>query len=693
MTTVTLNISPVIVNVLTDVLLILLALTWIWLTRTLSTLEVKRDLRLGRKVFSFERIGSYEYFEKGRSKITYLQARDMLEQNDARRFHIHTAFSVVAFGFTLALVSLHALIDYGLDFGTNTSLDDSVASYQVLRFAPNSEVNALLRDYGKMVRSDEFCYQGLTENTGVICRRLGITVDDILRRNLRETMNFGHVLFQAATLTTFDAIDHMEFDYVPIYVGSDASKDSDVCKMKAQYSALDFDGTFEFENGEACEQQGTYLRSLTIDLRVRSIENAVLGIQSQNLEEILTQLRISGVILYRTFANTKDEFQMRTLVDVTPVSTPTGSTPEGVKVAEVRVNSGIVYASGGQRLLRITDLGRRRGGVAADSEFSISHKSFKRDGAVCQDDERFDMDVKLMFGGDECGEIIRTAHLDRCDVVQGESFVDGRGWVKTEFGLHRGQMELLFSEGEGCGAVVREKYSDQLQSGSKGAFVMGLQFEVACVRSEGASDQVDCVYGLDTATRRRGSWTSASVSDDEESLSGLQVVSLKSEISWVSVEAIGSDPEIVEEVFNNIQEALALHYPDVHWYTDRVAMRGRVLGAFVHFPIMSVLGLVSTQLEHASRDLLLANQDEVAIIRVEYIAGLLALFSICALFALLVALRFLQEKRIMRRAGYTMRVPTTTTEWINSALSPSAREGKQDDEYFEWTKVNNEELF
>uniref|UniRef100_A0A7S0FZH4 Uncharacterized protein n=1 Tax=Rhodosorus marinus TaxID=101924 RepID=A0A7S0FZH4_9RHOD len=691
MTDVTLNISPVIVNVVTDVLLIVLALIWIWLTRTLSALEVKRDLRLGRKVFSFERIGSYEYFEKGRSKLTYLQARDMLEKNDARRFQVHTAFSVVAFGFTLALVSLHALIDYGLDFGTKINLDGSVASYQMSRLAAKPEVNALLRDYSTMVRSDDFCYQDLTDHTSVTCRRLGISVDDVLRRNLRETMNLGHVIFQAATLTTFDAIDHMEFDYVPTYVGSDASKDSEVCKMKAQYSALDFDGTFEFENGEACEQQGTYLRSLTIDLRVRSIENALLGTQSLNLEKVLTQLGISGAILYRTFTDTKDEFQLRTLVDITPVSTPTGATPEGVKVAEVRVNSGIEYASGGQRLLRITDLGRRRGGVSADSEFSVSPKSFDRDGAVRQDNERFDMDVKLMFRGNECGEIITSAHMDRCDVVLGESFVDGSGWVKTEFGVHRGQMELLFSEGEGCGAIVREKYGDQLQPGSKGAFVMGLQFEVACSRSEEGSDRVDCVYGLDTATRHSGRWTS--VSDDANSLSGLQMISLKSEISWVSIEASGSDPKIVEEAFSNMQEALALHYPDVYWYTDRVAMRGRVLGAFVHFPIMSVLGLVSTQLEHASRDLLLAKQDEVAIIHVEYIAGFFAVLSICALFALMVALRFLQETRIMRRAGYTMRVPTTTTEWINSALSPSAAEGKRDDEYFEWTKVNNEQLF
>eukprot|EP00189_Rhodosorus_marinus_P001656 CAMPEP_0113965122 /NCGR_PEP_ID=MMETSP0011_2-20120614/7566_1 /TAXON_ID=101924 /ORGANISM="Rhodosorus marinus" /LENGTH=684 /DNA_ID=CAMNT_0000977593 /DNA_START=191 /DNA_END=2242 /DNA_ORIENTATION=+ /assembly_acc=CAM_ASM_000156 len=684
MTTVTLNVSPVVVNVVTDALLIVLALVWIWLTRTLSTLEVKRDLRLGRKVFSFERIGSYEYFEKGRSKLTYLQARDMLERNDVRRFHVHTAFSVVAFLFTLALVSLHALIDYGLDFGTNTSLDGSVAPYQVLTFAPNSEVNALLRDYDRMVRSDEFCYQGLTENEDVICRRLGISVDDVLRRNLRETMNFGHVIFQAATLTTFDAIDHMEFDYVPMYVGSDASKDSEVCKMKAQYSALDFDGTLEFENGEACEQQGTYLRSLTIDLRVRSVENAVLGTQSHSLEEVLTKLDISGSIRYRSFASTKDEFQLRTLVDVTPVSAPTGATPEGVQVAEVRVNSGIAYASGGQQLLRITDLGRRRDGVAVDSEFSLSRKSFKRDGAVCLDEERFDMDVKLMFRGNECGEIIQTAHLDRCDVVQGESFVDESGWVKTEFGVHRGRLELLFSEGEGCGAVVRERYGGQLQPGSKAAFVMGLQFEVICVRSEDTSDKFDCVYGLDTATRRSGNWTTASIPDNEEALNGLQLISLKSDISWVSVEAIGSDPVIVEEVFNNMQEALALHYPDVQWYTNRVAMRGRVLGALVHFPIMSVLSLVSTQLEQASRNLLLANRDEVAIIRAEYIAGLFALLSICALFAVLVALRFLQEKRIMRRAGYAMRVPTTTTEWINSALSPNLRGGKQDGEYFEW---------
>ncbi|KAJ8901166.1 hypothetical protein NDN08_007016 [Rhodosorus marinus] len=706
MSSLTLNVSPITINVVTDVFLIILSGIWIGLTRALSTLELKRDLRKGNKIFSFERIGSYEYFMTGRHKLTYLNQRGMLESREVRNFNFHTAFSMVGFAFTLGIVSLHALIDYGLEYGTSISNEGLTDSYQVLRFASNPNLNKELELYRSLYRSDDFCERRLYNKSYTGCRIRALAADNALERPLREAMGLASVLFQATSLGQIDAIDHMEFDYIPLYVGTDGSNDPDYCVMKPQLSATDFGGTIDFEDNDLCEQGATYVRSLTIDLRVKIIPANLLVPPSPAMGEIFEKLGINGLFQNTGFVSAKDDRQLRSTMSVVPVSAPSGAVQSGAKVVEVKVDSKIAYAEGGQHLLTVTDLGRRLGGSSTDTEFSISVGSLQRLGNICQLERistatlipnEFNVDVQLLFNGKTCGsKILGRAFMSRCDVVAGESFVDGEGWTPEEFGVQKGVLAAFLSGEEDCGAAVREKYADQLlpsKSGLKRGFVMGLEFETACVKGEDGSGTVDCVYGIGKVARMNGAWRSVSVSDGSDALDGLKAILLKSEISWVSVELVGADSD-ADEIFKNIRDAMSLSFDDVHWFTNRGAMRGRVLGAYVHDPMVSVMSLLSTQLVDSERDFLLNERVEVAIIRVEYVAGLFTVMAVCLLGAVLVAFRFLEEIWTIRRAGYDMVVPTSRTGWMESAAQ-SIFDGSQHEteKACEWAISNNEKLF
>ncbi|KAJ8901169.1 hypothetical protein NDN08_007019 [Rhodosorus marinus] len=699
MTEIELAVSPVTLNVLTDVLLIILGLIWLWLTRALTALELKRDLMTHKRVFSYERIGSYEYFSLGREKFNYLKSRDLLDDRTTRQFNVQTFFSVLCFSFTLGFVGLHALVDYGLGFGTSGKQLDTSAVY------PGVQLNASTRLFNEMnvhqvfSRSTNFCSRNLAQDTSgsLACRIRGITLDDTLLRNIRENMLFANFLFQAPTLTQFDTIEHMEIDYVSTRTRTEGSATESSCTVQSIESGSDFSGNLEFESNEdgSCEQGRTHLRSLTVELRTERKDNFVLGPFSENMDKVFKKLGIDGAFHYTYFTNIKDDRQPLTKVDVNPIPSPSGQNPLGVKVAEVRGRSGMVYVEEPPGMVKVVDLSRRAYGVSVDGEFFLEKQTTRRTGKVCEITDSFDVDTGLLFQGKACHDLRARASFGRCDVVAGESFSDERGWRPTTFGIQRGLLVQLFTEDDECGRIVREKYADQLNGelpSSNRSFAIGMEFEVACVAVEGDAGEIECVYGMERVSRVNGEWQQG---QDEDEFSGLRVLSLRHELSWVSVELSRVPTDIAGPVFSNLKTLLSdTSFPDVHLFTNRVAMRGRVLGAHAYFPILTLFGLISAQLIPGEIPIFLHDNEQISLISVEYIAGLSVLVGLCVLISVVVLVRYVQERRALKRVGVAMVVPRTVTEWIECVtLSLEWEEGNSNMKDFEWAQKSNKQLF
>eukprot|EP00189_Rhodosorus_marinus_P010335 CAMPEP_0184739786 /NCGR_PEP_ID=MMETSP0315-20130426/2723_1 /TAXON_ID=101924 /ORGANISM="Rhodosorus marinus, Strain UTEX LB 2760" /LENGTH=384 /DNA_ID=CAMNT_0027208947 /DNA_START=362 /DNA_END=1513 /DNA_ORIENTATION=- len=384
MTEIELAVSPVILNVVTDALLMILGLIWLWLTRALTVLELKRDLMTHKRVFSYERIGSYEYFALGREKFNYLKSRDLLDDGSTRQFKVQTFISVLCFSFTLGFVGLHALVDYGLGFGTSGKQLDKSEVYPVVQLNASTRMFNEMNLHQNFSRSTNFCSLKLAQNTSgsLACRIRGITVDDTLLRNIRENMLFANFLFQAPTLTQFDTIEHMEIDYISKRTTTEGSATESSCQVKSIESGSDFSGNLVFESNEdgSCEQGRTHLRSLTVELRTQRKDNFVLGPFSENMEKVFKKLGVDGAFHYTYFTNIKDSRQPLTKVDVNPIPSPSGQNPLGVKVAEVKGRSGMDYVEEPPGLLKVVDLSRQATGLSVDGEFLLEKQITRRTG-------------------------------------------------------------------------------------------------------------------------------------------------------------------------------------------------------------------------------------------------------------------------------------------------------------------------
>uniref|UniRef100_A0A7S0BQC6 Uncharacterized protein n=1 Tax=Rhodosorus marinus TaxID=101924 RepID=A0A7S0BQC6_9RHOD len=123
-------------------------------------------------------------------------------------------------------------------------------------------------------------------------------------------------------------------------------------------------------------------------------------------------------------------------------------------------------------------------------------------------------------------------------------------------------------------------------------------------------------------------------------------------------------------------------------------MRGRVLGAHAYFPILTLLGLISTQLIPGETPIFLHDNEQISLISAEYIAGLSVLVGLCVLISVIVLVRYIQERRALKRFEVTMVVPRTVTEWTECATQSLEWEDPNSImKDLEWAQKSNKQLF
>ncbi|KAJ8901165.1 hypothetical protein NDN08_007015 [Rhodosorus marinus] len=528
--------------------------------------------------------------------------------------------------------------------------------------------------YRKYTRSTEFCMMGLTAHVG--CRNRGATVDFRLSTLIRESLMLGSTVFLTSSLSQVDVVDELELDYSANRVKEPLNRDVQTtkCAMKEQYNAPDFDGNFEFDD-PSCVLRATFLRSITLNLRVSAVRNFQIGIPIEKIHDILVRIGLPLNSDYVSYKRFKDERQVRSTMNITRLDGTGGSEEQSspYSTARVSVDSHLVYAGGADRQIKITDLSRQWSWDHDDPDFSIALTPLARQGGLCLDesDGGFDVRADLLYSGSKCGELVGRAATGRCDRIRASKYTTWSGWRRVDISIQKAEMVISLEQHSRCADLIaglnRERLAKNVPEKIR-TFVLGLEFEVACTKGLNGSEGMDCVYGMATVRRWNEKWK-VNKSKRKQSLA---IIPLRSSASWISLELIGGDPAANARLIGSTQAVLRNSFPELSVFSNRIAYRGRVLGAYAASATLPVLGIISAQTHDSHLELYYHKPTDVTVIHIEYIAGLLTLISLCAIMACWVTIRFFQENAISRKCGYWIKVPTNKSEWVAAASQSAA---------------------
>ncbi|KAJ8903054.1 hypothetical protein NDN08_006369 [Rhodosorus marinus] len=679
--------DPTTVNVLTDLILLVLQVAWVKLMAWLTALDLKRNLRKGNRLFSYEHWGTGAYLYFGIRKYRKLSKKSALTAEERRHFMFHSCIAFSTVIFTLALIFLHILIDYGLDFRQIPQRTGTSAAYDMVGFSPNSEYITLLNQYQNLGEDLASCVnEGKSPED---CRDSVEEVSEFVREKLREGSSFVKQLYEASSLTQVDVIEEMEISYQ--CADSNAINEKLNCKVVEETTDF-FNGEFRYTPENAIHRK-KQLRMLKLDMRAKQVvaERALVR-KGAHTEELLNRLRgVDKDLSYVSFENFKDERQTATKITVEKAQVDSFAKVEAkYRLARVTTDSGVVY-NGNKQGVKFRQLTRSKFGRKADEDFTFKtvvqtnvawdvksgvhcvspHFRSRRDG------EKFQLEIS--YQGQECGKYPITGNFDWCyaeDLAYEKSANEEDKPEEIRFGRQRAFGVIVLTVGDECYDEVYSAYrpfmNDDIPADQR-TFTLGMSFEVLCTPEQGGRTMT-CAYGstrlyYDGENFLNEEPPEVSEEDQANGIRELDPIKAKAEISFHMAEIDGGDPSVNREVIANAKAVINEQYTELREFTDFRVMRGRLFGSLGHFAFRDTIAAYSSQIAAVQRTVGTYELVNIAVLLDEYIGGFLAVVCITGVALLLVIYRYFAERYKYRYLNFHVKVPLTITEWIHTALN------------------------
>ncbi|KAJ8901172.1 hypothetical protein NDN08_007022 [Rhodosorus marinus] len=694
---VVLNMDPTTVNILTDIVLLVLQVIWIRVMVVLTELDMKRNIRNGRRVFSFENIGSISYLTHGWRKFRKLRRRNVLTRDEQLQFRIYIGISVISLLFTISLILMHVLIDYGLDYKEVIESTNTTAEFDMTGLSDNSEIVALM---GRLNFTEQLndCIE--REQSIDRCRDSVDAQESVSFERLREGMSFARVLYHSPSVSQVDFLEGLKLDYKCIDRDDNTIVRPD-CKFQAFDNAGDFDGNFNLTK-DNCVLEKFFVREVKIDMRAqRTVRTTAVGLENASLErDVDAERRAESQVEYSSFKSFKDENQEASTVSLLTPEKAVGKLSANYSYAELIVDSHVNYDPGAKQTVKIVDLGRMKRGIFADTKTTLSlreernvHRPADRSYLYLspfdvEESNAYDLDLELHL----LEKVAAENEEDEEEVI--EVFCDrfSASWVSVkrqrseevfketedgqaetrEFGFEIVNMIAPVDQQSECGKKLLERYDEfidkSIPSESTALFV-GFSLEIACVPRNNVNDKLWCQYGPKNLYYDGESWVADATKVKNE---GLTKIKTRNDVSFLRVEVEGGEPSVVDAALRNVEEIFKLYYPELNRFSHRGSMRGRIFAGRLNTAMRELIFGISTQVSSQTRAVKTGERRTVAVLLPEYIIGLITVLSVTVAAMLVALVRFLSEYWIYRKLNVSVKVPMTTTEWIHSVLASSS---------------------
>eukprot|EP00189_Rhodosorus_marinus_P001621 CAMPEP_0113959906 /NCGR_PEP_ID=MMETSP0011_2-20120614/4410_1 /TAXON_ID=101924 /ORGANISM="Rhodosorus marinus" /LENGTH=726 /DNA_ID=CAMNT_0000971281 /DNA_START=190 /DNA_END=2370 /DNA_ORIENTATION=- /assembly_acc=CAM_ASM_000156 len=678
--------DPTRVNILTDVFLLVLQVIWIRMMVILTELDMKRNIRKGRRVFSFETMGSLSYLTHGVKKFRRLKRKNVLSPNEVFQFRLYFGISVISLLLTISLVLLHILIDYGLDYETVIEKSNEPIAYDMVGLSDNSEIVNIMGQ----VDSVEKLNRCIAEERHIEKCRLRIDEEEkIVFEELREGMSFARSLYHAPSVGSLDIIDNLKLDYKCIDRDNITRKRPD-CKIVELKNVPDFDGIFKLNN-ETCLLQKFFIREMTLDMRAqRTVRRTPVGLENgvpKRLRGDTELLRdIDRHVEYASFGSFKDDRQLASKVSIVAPD-KFGKVSVNHRYAEVVVNSTVDYVPGEKQTIRILNLSRTKQGEFRDGKFRM--KSVREDNVPSPADQpdymyltpfdaresnAYNLTLDVTLDGKTCDRFSASwvsVKRQRSREVYRE--LENGDTESEEFGFETVGMIVGVDQESKCGKKVLKRYrqyTDRRMISEKTALFLSLSFEIACFKQR--DKRLSCVYGNNNGKNKLyyngKNWINKFKPPDRKGLVSIDVLS---EVSFIRVEVQGGDPGVVNGALRNVERIFKNYYPELARFSSRASTRGRILSGRPQPVMRDVIFALSTQLKSETRVVTGYETRSVALLLGEYIIGLATVLSIVVVTMLIALVRFVVEYWMYRKQNVSVTIPVTATGWIHSVLASS----------------------
>uniref|UniRef100_A0A7S3A1P4 Uncharacterized protein n=1 Tax=Rhodosorus marinus TaxID=101924 RepID=A0A7S3A1P4_9RHOD len=666
--------SPTIVNVITDAVLIVLNLLWLKLMAFLTALDLKRDLRNGQRLYSYEHLGTFHNLRYGVSKQRYLTREKMMDDKLRRHFRLHSLKSLFLLIVAITLVLLHILIDYGLGFDTEATASNETDVYEMMGLQANSKVFTNFEVYRRMVVEEDYCDHPDAPDT---CNHEQVTtVIARLWELNRETTVFARTLYNSPSMSDADFLDYMEADYVSLRTDGQPPAD---CLIRDLTALQKFEGNFEFTEKE-CQIDESYVTVVQVDGRGRPVVNVRLAAPNAKIQAMYESVGLDYILIQVAYASGKDERQGETSMSIRNVDAP-GKNPNNLRTMAMEFDSKLRYAGGQKQTFTTVQLTRRAEGVFAEQDFGLLMEAkvdtpvLDRDPCLALNDAqgrgRLDLRMRVTYQGDFCGEFTPSFASRTCSsyplAVYDELPNDGI------VGIQVAAVTILVDKTSKCGKAAYEKYGSQMDEDvdeDRKQLFLSVVLDIACVRiteADAETVQHSCVYGADRVQFQDGEWKA--YKDTTQDSVGVVPIPLRTELTWVGGSVNGGSDAEVAGVFTEMERNLGTFYPEIHSQTTFNMMRGKIFGLKMHESMLAVLAAFSSQLTAVNREMSLTGQESVAVLEGPYLGGVLAVLIISGLACFIVCLRYLQEWYEYRKLGVRVNVPLSITEWVEAALT------------------------
>ncbi|KAJ8907279.1 hypothetical protein NDN08_007394 [Rhodosorus marinus] len=676
------DMDPTIVNVLTDLILIAMQLIWLRAMYSVTASDLKRCLRRGNKIFSFEELGTWMYLSFGWAKWRKLEQEDALTGKERRSFRIRMLQAIIALAMSFSLVLLHVLIDYGLDFKTKQFPSANYASYNMTGIVPNVAPSRSFEMYEQLAvdlrgTMKKNCTRLGWGNNSQRCDREGRELLNFHAEKIRESLSFGRSIFESGSIEQLDNVSNIEFDYKTVTASTGELLED--CELVDFDGENTFSGQWDFDNPDCAFDQAT-VRQITLDMSAKILEQEIPTAVSPDL------LGGESPPILRYHVTSKDSRQVPSVISLgrdAGFLLP-GPRHRVLKTATLHVDNGFDYEKGNAQRIRLTDLSRKRTGQWGDSSFSYemlplrptveSFQGQKDDGCYANSllkDQEF-LPMTLQLNGTFCGEYVMARSTGSCfrrevdiQVPEGgtEKYVVGSQSTRGAFLLYDG---LETPEQRDCLARIREHYADFLDDSilpSHRAIAIAAQSDLICATRPGARKRF-CQMGAKVATLHYDHWEIS----DSESDKRLPKFRVDTRVMAHAIEVEGGDATQVEEAIVKLDEILVSHYATLATFTGSATSRSRILGLRSQWLYHVLISLISTQIQSVQRSVSTFEPKQVAVLQETYVGGILSVFTVTGVGLLYAFARAIQERLAQRKIKSTAVVPMATTEWVMTAL-------------------------
>uniref|UniRef100_A0A7S3EDB7 Uncharacterized protein n=1 Tax=Rhodosorus marinus TaxID=101924 RepID=A0A7S3EDB7_9RHOD len=680
-----LEMDPTTVNILTDVLLLVLQVIWVRMMVILTELDMKRNVRKGRRVFSFETMGSLSYLTHGLKKFRRLKRKNILSPNEAFRFRLYLGSSIISLLLSISLVLMHILIDYGLDYETVIDPANDTISYGMVGLSDNSEI---VNSMGQ-VDSIEKLKRCIAEERHIEKCRLRIDEEEkIVYEELREGMSFARSLYHAPSVTSLDIIDNLKLDYKCIDRYDHTVKRPD-CKIVEEKNATDFEGVFKLNN-ETCLLQKFFIREVTLDMRAqRTVRRTPVGLENVAPDRALgsadLRMDIDRPVEYASFSSFKDDRQLASLVSVVSPK-KFGKVSEDSSYAEVVVNSRVQYTRGEKQTVRILSLSRTKQGSFPDTKFTM--KSVREHNVPSPADQpdymyltpfdaresnAYNLTLDVLLDGKPCDQFSASwVSRKRQRSTETYRILDGEE-ERAEFGFEMVEMIVGVDQESTCGKKILRRYRSYIERSiiqEKTALFVALSFEIVCFKQ--VDGRLSCVYGNSNGKNKLyyngKNWIN---NFKPPARKGLVSIGVLNEVSFIRVEVQGGDPGVVSRALRNVEAIFKNYYPELARFSSRASTRGRIFSGRPQPALRDVIFALSTQVKSQTRVVTGYETRSVSLLLDEYIIGLVTVLSIVVVTMLIALVRFVVEYWMYRKQNVSVTIPVTATGWIHSVLASS----------------------